>query len=289
MSTQKSRWAWPAVLAAHLVAAAPVSAQEADDVTAIIRSLAPIKTQTIATEAQVETDVMGERIVLAPASSVDLEVYFGFDSAALTDRARADLAILGQALSSDALRPYGYLVAGHTDAKGAAAHNQALSERRASAVRDFLIKSFPIAPHRLLAVGWGESRPKDPENPTAGINRRVEVTLIVPEGGFARPATKDTGEAAAPAPDTAAMPQAEPDGNDAGNMAAEAVDSADTSDTAGMETAAPDADPEAQPCEPETIEPACPPAIPLPGAAETDAPLPGTMQKDDQGNITITW
>lgn len=287
MNMRKPEWTWSAILAAHLMAAAPAPAQEADDVNAIIRSLAPIENQTIASEERLETDVMGERIVLAPESSVDLEVYFGFDSAALTDRARIDLTGLGQALSSDALKPYSYLVAGHTDAKGPAAHNQALSERRANAVRGFLIESFPIAPERLLAVGWGETRLKDPEAPEAGINRRVEVTLIVPEGGFARPAADDSGEAAAPQADAAATPQAATDANTPGNTAAEAVDSADTPDSAGMDTAAPD--PGAEPCAPETDEPACPPAIPLPGTAESDAPLPGTMQTDDQGNITITW
>jgi len=70
-------------------------------------------------------------------------------------------------------------VEGHTDWIGSDAYNQALSERRANAVRDYLIGKG-IAPDRMMAVGYGESRPIADNNTTQGRarNRRTEFTVV---------------------------------------------------------------------------------------------------------------
>lgn len=67
---------------------------------------------------------------------------------------------------------------GHADATGSDAYNQKLSERRANAVKNYLVKSVGIEASRLSAVGFGESKPAYP-NDTAenrSKNRRVEFT-----------------------------------------------------------------------------------------------------------------
>ncbi len=67
---------------------------------------------------------------------------------------------------------------GHTDSIGTDAYNQKLSERRANAVKDYLINKVGIEASRLKSVGYGESRPAFP-NDTAenrAKNRRVEFT-----------------------------------------------------------------------------------------------------------------
>jgi len=71
-----------------------------------------------------------------------------------------------------------FVVEGHTDSVGTERLNQLLSERRASAVRDYLI-SKGINPDRLKAVGYGESRPVDSNDTASGRanNRRTEVVL----------------------------------------------------------------------------------------------------------------
>ena len=109
----------------------------------------------------------------------ELVVYFPFDSAELTDYARNQLYALGMALRSPALLPYRYLVAGHTDATGLPEYNRDLSIRRAYAVTRYLVERFGIDPRRLLNTGWGAAQLKDPRNPRSGINRRVEVALVV--------------------------------------------------------------------------------------------------------------
>ena len=68
---------------------------------------------------------------------------------------------------------------GHTDARGAAAYNQSLSERRAKAVRDFLV-SRGIAGDKLRSRGFGESRPAAPNDTKENmrLNRRTELTVV---------------------------------------------------------------------------------------------------------------
>ncbi|MBU2926651.1 OmpA family protein [Winogradskyella psychrotolerans] len=67
---------------------------------------------------------------------------------------------------------------GHTDSDGSKSMNQALSERRANAVRDYLIANG-ISADRLTAAGFGESNPIASNSTRAGKkeNRRVEVKL----------------------------------------------------------------------------------------------------------------
>ncbi|MCG8700369.1 MAG: OmpA family protein, partial [Bacteroidales bacterium] len=63
----------------------------------------------------------------------------------------------------------------HTDSQGDAAANMTLSDRRAQAIKESLIK-FGIAEKRLKTKGWGESRPVDTNSTAEGRakNRRVE-------------------------------------------------------------------------------------------------------------------
>jgi OmpA-OmpF porin, OOP family len=114
--------------------------------------------------------------------AVDLTVYFEYNSDRVTDRARDLLDQLGAALGSPQLRDYRFLIAGHTDAVGTDEFNFDLSYRRAAAVREYLARVHGIPRYRLAIKGWGRSRLKDPANPESGINRRVEVALIVDQG-----------------------------------------------------------------------------------------------------------
>jgi len=72
-------------------------------------------------------------------------------------------------------------VAGHTDSVGSDSYNQRLSEHRALSVKDYLALRG-VAPQRLTAVGYGESRPLASNSTVEGraANRRVELDLIPP-------------------------------------------------------------------------------------------------------------
>lgn len=68
-------------------------------------------------------------------------------------------------------------IQGHTDNVGVKAGNLTLSQQRADAVRDYLIKTGGIAAARLTAVGFGDTKPVAPNTTDAGKaqNRRVEL------------------------------------------------------------------------------------------------------------------
>jgi outer membrane protein OmpA-like peptidoglycan-associated protein len=115
--------------------------------------------------------------------SVNLYVNFDFNSADLTSDARITLDQLGTALRDPKLSTFNFVIAGHTDAKGAADFNQKLSERRAEAVRGYMIGQYGIAAERLSAKGYGKSQLLDPEHPEDGVNRRVQIINATASAG----------------------------------------------------------------------------------------------------------
>jgi outer membrane protein OmpA-like peptidoglycan-associated protein len=68
-------------------------------------------------------------------------------------------------------------IAGHTDNTGTAQHNLALSEARAHAVVQALVKNYDISAARLHAAGYGDRKPVAPNDDEQGRakNRRVEL------------------------------------------------------------------------------------------------------------------
>ncbi|MBN2159253.1 MAG: PQQ-binding-like beta-propeller repeat protein [Spirochaetes bacterium] len=70
-------------------------------------------------------------------------------------------------------------VRGHTDITGTHAHNMKLSERRADAVREYMIKNG-ISPERLVAIGFGPDRPIADNKTGEGrrLNRRTEFYIL---------------------------------------------------------------------------------------------------------------
>lgn len=73
-------------------------------------------------------------------------------------------------------------VEGNTDSIGPADVNLKLSERRALAVRNYLVKNFPqIQPTRFQAIGRGETNPVAPNDTEAGrqLNRRTDIRVVL--------------------------------------------------------------------------------------------------------------
>ena len=114
----------------------------------------------------------------AAPPSVDIEVYFNPNSAEITPKAAATLTILGRALTDPRLAGARFLIGGHTDALGDPRANLLLSDRRAEAVRRYLIEQFGIDRTRLVGRGFGDQRLKFPGRPRAIENRRVQVVNL---------------------------------------------------------------------------------------------------------------
>ena len=68
-------------------------------------------------------------------------------------------------------------IEGHTDNVGSAAANQKLSDKRAAAVRTYLVSTFAIDSTRLKSVGYGATKPVSPNTTAEGRqdNRRIEL------------------------------------------------------------------------------------------------------------------
>src|SRR5262245_60392941 len=93
----------------------------------------------------------------------------------LTRRATSQVTALVQALSNADLKGGTFIVAGYTDAKGSETYNQGLSERRADAVKRFLLEQYGIEAGNLVTVGYGKTHLKNAAEPFSGENRRVQV------------------------------------------------------------------------------------------------------------------
>ena len=106
---------------------------------------------------------------------IDLEINFDYNSADISTRSVPSVQALGRALSNPDLKGSTFIVAGHTDAAGSETYNQDLSERRADSIKKYLVDKYGIVGTDLVTVGYGKSKLKDPANPLAEVNRRVQV------------------------------------------------------------------------------------------------------------------
>ena len=105
------------------------------------------------------------------------EIYFAFGKSGSKTAVPIDRLV-------DLMKAYPTLtirVEGHTDSIGTLKYNQALSERRANMVRDYVLEQG-IDATRIVAVGFGKERPFT-NNKTSGHrseNRRVEIVFTSP-------------------------------------------------------------------------------------------------------------
>ena len=117
--------------------------------------------------------------VAANKPQIDLPMEFAYNSDVLQGDALASADKLGRALISSSMKGQTFMIAGHTDAKGSDEHNMSLSERRADAVKQYLVKTYKIPPTNLITVGYGKSRLKTPNDPNGGENRRVQAVNML--------------------------------------------------------------------------------------------------------------
>jgi outer membrane protein OmpA-like peptidoglycan-associated protein len=135
-------------------------------------------------------DRQEERLARIPGTSVERvgkdtllmgfksDVLFAVDSAVIDPAGRSSLEQVANVMSE--FDKTAVIVQGHTDATGNEQHNQALSERRAVSVKNYLI-GRGVDATRLAAVGYGEGYPVASNTTPQGrqLNRRVDILLKV--------------------------------------------------------------------------------------------------------------
>lgn len=124
-----------------------------------------------------EVERVGEGIKVTMKENM---VNFGFDSSDLTPAAKANLDKLAQVLKNN--MDTNINIYGHTDSKGTDAYNLSLSERRAAAVKNYLV-SQGVSASRMFTMGVGEKEPVASNDTDAGRaeNRRVEFAITANE------------------------------------------------------------------------------------------------------------
>ncbi len=102
-------------------------------------------------------------------------ILFATGSAELAPESTPTLKEIGQMLKDHA--DLSLTIEGHTDNVGSAEANQALSEKRAAAVKAYIVSTFGIADSRLESKGFGASKPAASNDTPEGRqqNRRVEL------------------------------------------------------------------------------------------------------------------
>jgi len=146
--------------------------------------------QTMASQAVSRADALGNQVANLDnyRPVVETSVHFGFDKANLTTKAKAAL----DQLIADVPNTKGYIVVveGDTDSVGSATYNYGLSERRASAVVQYL-STNNVPPHKIYVIGLGKDKSVESNRTSAGRakNRRVDVRLMTNVAGQESPAS----------------------------------------------------------------------------------------------------
>jgi outer membrane protein OmpA-like peptidoglycan-associated protein len=123
------------------------------------------------------SDTVKIEVIRSPRNLAFDEVRFDFDQSVIRPDARTALDKAVRTLNDN---PDVRLnIGGHTSDEGTAEHNQELSERRATAVRDYLV-SHGIPAARLTTEGFGENMPKydNSKEETRKLNRRAELDPV---------------------------------------------------------------------------------------------------------------
>jgi outer membrane protein OmpA-like peptidoglycan-associated protein len=127
-------------------------------------------------------DLMGfaDRTVVKDRLRFDNILFDEWSSQLNREEAIQQLQEIGKALSSPHLADTDFVVEGHTDNRGDHERNVRLSQERAEGVKKYLVERFKIAPQRIKTEGFGDSRPRVPNDSKENLlqNRRVEILFL---------------------------------------------------------------------------------------------------------------
>lgn len=140
-----------------------------------VKSLA---TEESGTKKRGIKQVAQDDAIIKKASKVGALILFDTNSAKIKPESLALLDKYGEALSA---RPgMDIVIAGHTDNRGNEKYNLMLSERRAKAVKEYLVSHYQLAGGRLYVLGFGEHSPYKTNETAEGRsqNRRVEFIKV---------------------------------------------------------------------------------------------------------------
>jgi len=163
-----------AILMASLLAAC--SSAPVDESSSTIEDTS-VQTAEFEMQRQAEAEAVAAAAAAAveeePVNNADTVFYFEFDKAVLSDDSRAALIAHAQFMKQ---YPSTIRLEGHADERGTREYNMALGERRAIAVKEFLVMQG-VSESAIEVVSYGEERAASFGSNAAAwrMNRRVEL------------------------------------------------------------------------------------------------------------------
>jgi peptidoglycan-associated lipoprotein len=143
----------------------------------------PVEAPTSGTEGKMDASVTGQNIAFDPAGSDSgkitglSSVHFDYDSSTLSSDARRQLSENADWIKGHASATV--QVEGHCDSRGSVEYNLALGERRAKAVKNYLV-SLGVDSKHLTIISYGEEKPIDPAQTDEAFakNRRANFVPL---------------------------------------------------------------------------------------------------------------
>lgn len=162
-------------------ASAPAAAPQALDVGSQVPDAAAVKEGLFPEDACKELEANGFKCMgFKPAIKYSLPASsFAVGSAVLPALLKQQLDVFADVLKSKRGSGRQVKIIGHADASGTDAKNLELSQRRADAVREYLVQKG-ADPSMLVVTGVGAKDLKNPAKPKAAENRRVEIGRAQP-------------------------------------------------------------------------------------------------------------
>ena len=119
-----------------------------------------------------------DRALTYTTHTVSAEVLFDFDKSVVKEQGKVELQKLANLIRSQGMSVGDIDVIGHTDSVGTDQYNEALSVRRALAVKAYIVQRG-LNPGIIDAIGMGERQPAATNETAAGraMNRRVEIKV----------------------------------------------------------------------------------------------------------------
>jgi len=157
-------------------AAGEVTTSAAAETTSTAASSTSTSSTASSASSSAEAALSPEEELKREFAKVGSTVLFDFDSSALSDYAQRTLD--RQAAFLNARPQARVIIGGHADERGTREYNLALGERRATAVRDYLV-SKGINSDRIRTISYGKERPSQNGSNEAAwrLNRRSETVL----------------------------------------------------------------------------------------------------------------
>lgn len=127
-------------------------------------------------EERIRSEAAARQTEMARQQFVNEDIYFDFDSSAITEFAQEVLVKKADWMRANPSTNVS--IEGHCDERGTNEYNLALGERRALVVKNYLV-NLGISPARMTTVSYGEERPADPGQTEAAWakNRRAHFVI----------------------------------------------------------------------------------------------------------------